>query len=184
MSTFYQAQVSQEQLKQAQDQSQREIRAQAAHITAWVEVDTHNGVNSLHVMNRSLDPASYVVAYFDVIIESPNKTVYQPALAEILTTPPCSEMVLQQHEIQVDVIGDEYRNLVEDRESLRKASGIYLTELQFVDRNGRYWSRTSEALKEIPPPAVWYFPPQYIQVKGQFPHISRSLQCTDDNAPG
>ncbi|MDT0387821.1 hypothetical protein [Streptomyces dubilierae] len=130
MATYYQAQVSEDQLEQSREQVEREGRKQAMRVSFWEE---HRGIFgekwSVHVMNRSPDPVRGVVLTLNV----DNAPTSRPLMLHSLG--PCTETVIQGKDLL-------------DGLSFIRATKMTLRAdaLLFTDRDGANWRRTDEQL--------------------------------------
>ncbi|WP_432040438.1 hypothetical protein, partial [Streptomyces cucumeris] len=67
IATYFGARVSQDQLEQSREDSERDARSQAMRVSYWFEGD-YTDAPVLHVMNRSPDPVNAVVVMYELDI--------------------------------------------------------------------------------------------------------------------
>ncbi|WP_329228902.1 hypothetical protein [Streptomyces canus] len=132
MATYYQARVSQDQLEQAQKDSQLEARQQAAEVSFWsVPEPEKPGLQSLHVANRSPDPIYSVKLRF----QTPGAPPLQWEM-DVGDIGPCIEFVYRSNNLKDDA--QDALVALPDR--------ALLSVMYYTDRDGRQWLRTAKQL--------------------------------------
>ncbi|MEV2210946.1 hypothetical protein AB0H86_05490 [Streptomyces sp. NPDC050997] len=142
VATYYGARVSQDQLDQSIEDSEREARSQATQVSFWFEGQgTENLV--LHVMNRSPDPVGASQMRFQLRIFSADESEPDTmASAQIILDPlpPCSLQTIEPGQLRT-------RSADGERAKLPRRI-MYVTDRYFAfrDRNGRGWGRLDDRL--------------------------------------
>ncbi|WP_406229260.1 hypothetical protein [Streptomyces anthocyanicus] len=138
VATYYGAVVSQAQLEQSREDSERQVRGQAMRVTYWIDKDSE-GVHQLHVVNRSLDPVNHVnvdlMVRLPPIEEGPHKWAkYQMQAVDLA---PCSELLVPWDSLSYQ----EERN-----GEWKKQPDVDVARVTFIfdDRDGRPWVRTDD----------------------------------------
>ncbi|MEU9153668.1 hypothetical protein AB0D59_24725 [Streptomyces sp. NPDC048417] len=138
IATYYDAEVSRDQLQQSREDSEREQETQASQVNFWVEGTTTAEVPSpafIHIVNRSPDPVSSVLIGF-VVGDDGRVMLPLPAFNDLL---PCTELIYSAAQLEVDT--DEGASSKGKGQRLSEV-GWDLDTMYFVDRNGIGWDRS------------------------------------------
>jgi hypothetical protein len=163
VATYYDAEVSKDQLDQSREDAKRETRSQAMRVTYWADTASKN--SSVHVMNRSPDPVSRVSLAFTAQLNAKQNVLFPIWLGDL---PPCSELVIHSESMfhQRNTPWDRktwYRPVVQninnpDLPSPRKLPtdiwGISVRMVSYEDRDGEAWKREYGALSLDNPSAI------------------------------
>ncbi|MEU4464091.1 hypothetical protein AB0G20_10285 [Streptomyces sp. NPDC024017] len=152
VATYFQWQVSADQLSQSKEDSERRERAQAMLVSYWVAVQGDKW--RVHVMNRSPDPVTNVAAWVVVphAIQDP-PTKIQP-LAEVRYTlaigdlAPCSEAVYDKKQFKqvASVTGSNGRRW---ETAFSSEVRPRVQAAHFYDRDGKGWNRRHNKLNRL-----------------------------------
>ncbi|MEV0176318.1 hypothetical protein AB0I00_35040 [Streptomyces sp. NPDC050803] len=144
VATYYGARVSADQLAQSRESAERQSRDQATRISFWID-RTPTGEARVHLMNRSPDPVTGVVLDFSVEVARPNSQIVVrdrvSFSVELLSAPPCSEMVFDEREMKYKDDGMEDWTELPD-----PILAINVEFVFFTDRDGVLWARGSRTL--------------------------------------
>jgi hypothetical protein len=138
VATYYGAVVSQAQLEQSREDSERQVRGQAMRVTYWIDKDSE-GIHQLHVVNRSLDPVSHINV--DLMVRLPPVEEEPHTWAKyrvwMYDLAPCSEILVPWDSLSYQ----EKRNGEWKKQPDVDAARV---QLDFQDRDGRSWVRTGD----------------------------------------
>ncbi|MFF8352963.1 hypothetical protein ACF063_05880 [Streptomyces chartreusis] len=167
VATYYSAAVAEDQLTQSREDSEREIREQAATVTVYLDsADPHDPLPQIHVVNRSHDPVSEAwVSLFMVPMDGGQEQTLLFNLDDLL---PCTEAIFDGETV-LRTFG------VEDKKN-RKVSEVWwgVNYLSFVDRDGMEWKRTSRGLSE------WdHDKAPFDLLSGDMPYERQTAACTE-----
>ncbi|MER5949521.1 hypothetical protein ABT127_26065 [Streptomyces sp. NPDC001904] len=129
VATYYSAVVAQQQLEQTREDSEKEDRSQAARVNFWTEEPAKGSEQTLHLMNRSLDPVTDITA----LLWGDSDAGIQ---LEVL--PPCSELDLKLSELTQAIDGGR----------IKLPSGEFSIFMQYTDSDGKLWERSQTELTE------------------------------------
>jgi hypothetical protein len=124
VTTYYEARISAAQLNDSRDHAEVEARSQAARVTFWTDLSTHESV-LMHILNRSPDPVSAVEA--DVTLRENGKGRDAAPIGDVA---PCTELVIDL-------------TVIETRKVALPAG------ITFSDSAGVRWNRTNRQLTRI-----------------------------------
>lgn len=127
--SYYGILVTQEQLKQSKEESEKEVRAQAALVTTWVDPGDTTTVN---VANRSLDPVA--VARLDLRPIGIRKNL-PPGIALIIqftSMAPCTRYTIKISEL---------KKVPKLRKRLVDIDTVGIASFIFRDSDRRMWTR-------------------------------------------
>jgi hypothetical protein len=139
VATYFQAEISQEQLNESRGEAGQHLRAQASEVTFWgdLEVVSDSRALKVHLMNRSVDPVTRVS--FHILIRPPEVGHPLQVFAFASPLPPCTEVTYDpahlesaEHKTWAGTVGMPVLPLFMD----------------FTDANGKGWRRTSTELTE------------------------------------
>lgn len=137
ITTYYQAQVSEDQLKQSRQIADRDERDQASRVAIWAEADEYNG--RVHILNRSFDPITVMDLTVQIKTSDPDDpSKFLIHLQVVLS--PCTELVYNSTGLS---LGGEKTNL-----TLLGDHDWRVLRLSFQERNGREWTRSERGLHE------------------------------------
>ncbi|WP_175407489.1 hypothetical protein [Streptomyces sp. TRM64462] len=94
VTTYYQAKVSQEQLEQARNDADRDVRSQAARVSFWRS--STDETLRVHLMNRSADPV-YGVSMDIAVAEGTERWKARLSLASVA---PCTELIIERDDLR------------------------------------------------------------------------------------
>lgn len=132
VTTIYQAQVSENQLQQAEEDAARRVREQAARVTIWI--DGAEAQSRIHVRNGSTEPVSLLTVVF--------RLWHVGFVLDLQGLAPCSEAVFNKSMLRY--IQPPGAKPVPPEVPF---SGLSIT---FYDADGKLWFRTLATLE--PPP--------------------------------
>jgi hypothetical protein len=137
VATYYDARVAADALDQSREDAADKERSQAVLVSAWVEGSSLSSM-SLHVINRSPDPVSFVSIRVSISYRS--KGVRYDYLSWSETSlPPCTERVYRGRQLATPQVGEV-------------GPALQLGSILFVDRHGDGWERTWDSLRRLPEP--------------------------------
>ncbi|WP_329220305.1 hypothetical protein [Streptomyces microflavus] len=149
IATYYSAKIGSDQLDQSREDAERKARSQAEQVSFYVGGE--GGAEDLHIVNRSPDPIYSPGVFFRTQVFDPRGDGsaylrYYGAGGEG-DLGPCSELVFKQSGIKA-AHPSEQRHLVQWRPEV--------LGVDFIDRAGKRWYRTPEALTQRPNRAYEY----------------------------
>ncbi|MFF8939147.1 hypothetical protein ACF08O_31390 [Streptomyces paradoxus] len=142
MATYYSAEVAQEQLEQSKEGDEEKERNQAARVTYWEEGSWLWGGKALHLLNRSSDPVSAVAVLIRIRFKDQVDQRYHLVKLDEHVLPPCSEVVHRTGELSVSIPDASGSKMAQVSETRWRVDNV-----EFTDRAGKRWSRTSTHLK-------------------------------------
>ncbi|MEU1852916.1 hypothetical protein ABZ499_27535 [Streptomyces sp. NPDC019990] len=161
IATYYGAEVAEQQLEQAQEDSEKEDREQARTFSFWTENVTRNRLQ-LHVQNRSPDPIPRATVYLFGVADGHVGPSAKNRAAIVLVTitglGPCTKLTYEISPMSVPVMAGH--------DPVSKKSLPFLVDrfwahdaisASFIDRDGRKWTRTGDGLEPWKPK----LPPAY-----------------------
>ncbi|MFE3167829.1 hypothetical protein [Streptomyces sp. NPDC059224] len=142
VTTYWSQQTAKDQLQQSQEESRREISAQAVTVSAWVEDPDENGSDwELHILNRSPDPvpSARVALKGSMSFKGSDVSIGADLYLNTSRLSPCTELVFSRKSVTHW-----------DREGTDGTDGgaaentVWISQLYgftFTDRDGMQWWR-------------------------------------------
>ncbi|NUV61714.1 hypothetical protein [Streptomyces sp. CAI-85] len=143
IATYYQAEVSADQLAQSKEDAADKAKSQAERIALWVEYNSL-GEPVVRVMNRSPDPVTSVVISVGIRKAKNDDKEYKAFYLPVPSLRPCSILPVELNNVRYRQTG------VKKSYTFPAAEGPYQVRadaVDFVDSHGQVWFRTSEALQ-------------------------------------
>lgn len=141
VATYYSAAVSQDQLQQSREDSDREIRQQAMLVTAWA--DRPSGRWQVHVLNRALDPVTQTAVWVVVRKWRPHSggrdTHLVSSILDVGVVAPCTELVYSEANLRVLAGEQADPDARPGDETFPGTEGVVVEYAYFVDRDGKMW---------------------------------------------
>ncbi|MFD7026450.1 hypothetical protein ACFWAR_00200 [Streptomyces sp. NPDC059917] len=156
--TLFSSRVAQDQLRQSRDDAEEKRRQQAARVSFWVE-EPPDGKARVHLMNRSLDPVTYVNLAFVAVL--PGRPVgHQTATFGVFLAgvQPCSELMFSQDDMSYTEANlplsyhppyDENPPRGQTWHDLEARPTLMTTKVRFTDRDGVLWERKGGRLAQV-----------------------------------
>ncbi|NUK60259.1 hypothetical protein [Streptomyces lunaelactis] len=143
IATYYQAEVSADQLTQSKEDAAEKAKSQAERIALWVEYNSL-GEPVVRVMNRSSDPVTRVVIVVGVRRADNSTKPYKVFYLPVPSLRPCSILPVELNNVRYRQAegGKVYTFPATDGPYQVRADAV-----DFVDSHGRVWFRTSEQLQ-------------------------------------
>lgn len=144
ISTYYQAEVSEQQLQQAEEAARLKSRDQALLVSHWVDSDK-GGSPRFHVINRSKDPIFEVsVAFIGAVRDYPAGVAWPTALFFYVEEGlgPCTELIFEVKSLRFEEAG-QWKQLPD-----LSLTGVGIS---FKDRSGKAWLRRAHLLTRHDP---------------------------------
>ncbi|WP_369247203.1 hypothetical protein [Streptomyces sp. R41] len=150
IATYYSAATSQDQLRQSKDQLQQSreeasqaARAQALRVTYWYDQNDEfdrpsDAPMHLHLMNRSPDPVQALFLQFT--LQDAGVDATREVNIVLTSLPPCSELVLNQEFLRVDL------EKAFPWRKLTPGETLGVNWLSFTDRDSVRWTRSDGKL--------------------------------------
>ncbi|MEU1035612.1 hypothetical protein ABZ402_44450 [Streptomyces mirabilis] len=139
VTTYWSQQTAKDQLQQSQEESRREISAQAVTVSAWLEDPIEDGSDwEVHVLNRSPDPvpSARVGLKGTMTFEGSDVAIGAYLYLNTSRLAPCTELVFSQKSIT--------RWVREGADAGAAGGTVWVSQLYgftFVDRDGMQWWR-------------------------------------------
>ncbi|MFE9127792.1 hypothetical protein ACFYOF_20695 [Streptomyces sp. NPDC007148] len=167
VATYYGAKVSQDQLQQSREDSERQLRVQASEVTYWTEWP--NGVR-LHLVNRSPDPVTVVRLGFTT--EDYHGGDSYSWVLDLPVLGPCSELIYDETKFKVYFPPASKSPKVVKWLDVGDSFGD--TDMRFADSNGHVWKRTAGSLQRTP--SLYARPLPHLLLPGD-PEVKPVQQC-------
>ncbi|MET7814207.1 hypothetical protein ABZT26_25590 [Streptomyces sp. NPDC005395] len=144
IATYYSALIASDQLQQSREDSVKGERVQAEHVSYYVEFDRNYRLE-VHLRNNSSDPVYDVNLLFrTVLLRAPmgDAYVHYQIGGAALDMGPCQELIYHEANFVFAEPGGKFMKSDEGKTQ----TALHVLFLQFTDRAGRRWMRSSDEL--------------------------------------